>query len=108
MLRGLDFYITHFFRRTAPQNITGTGNTNSTSRVRPRRLTRSCSLAHISTAGIDTNGKKGGGLDDPEYAGRVGYFYLWKNKWFTNRTPTFHWGATTMFHALSHLLLTMR
>jgi hypothetical protein len=34
-----------------------------------------------------------------------GYFYLWKNKWFTNTTPTIHWGAATMFHALAHLLL---
>jgi len=34
-----------------------------------------------------------------------GYFYLWKNKWFTNKTPTFHWGGTTMYHALAHLLL---
>jgi hypothetical protein len=33
-----------------------------------------------------------------------GYFYLWKNSRFTNRTPTFHWGAATMFHALAHLL----
>jgi rhamnogalacturonyl hydrolase YesR len=33
-----------------------------------------------------------------------GYFYLWKNSWFTNTTPTFHWGAATMFHALAHLL----
>lgn len=34
-----------------------------------------------------------------------GYFYLWKNEKFTNKTPTFHWGAGTMFHALSHLIL---
>lgn len=34
-----------------------------------------------------------------------GYFYLWKNSWFTNRTPTLHWGAATMLHALAHLLL---
>jgi rhamnogalacturonyl hydrolase YesR len=34
----------------------------------------------------------------------TGYFYLWKNSWFTNRTPTMHWGAATMFHALAHLL----
>lgn len=33
-----------------------------------------------------------------------GYFYLWKNNKFTNKTPTFHWGAATMFHALSSLL----
>jgi rhamnogalacturonyl hydrolase YesR len=33
-----------------------------------------------------------------------GYFYLWKNSWFTNTTPTMHWGAGTMFHALAHLL----
>lgn len=35
----------------------------------------------------------------------TGYFYLWKNSWFTNKTPTIHWGAATMFHALAHLLL---
>lgn len=35
---------------------------------------------------------------------REGYFYLWKNSWFTNTTPTFHWGAATMHHALAHLL----
>jgi hypothetical protein len=39
-------------------------------------------------------------MQDPE-----GYFYLWKNAHFTNKTPTFHWGAATMFHALTHLML---
>jgi len=38
-------------------------------------------------------------MQDPE-----GYFYLWKNSWFTNKTPTFHWGAATMFHALAYHL----
>lgn len=34
-----------------------------------------------------------------------GYFYLWKSDKFTNKTPTLHWGAGTMFHALSYLIL---
>jgi hypothetical protein len=34
-----------------------------------------------------------------------GYFHLWKSSWWTNTTPTFHWGAATMLHALAHLLL---
>ncbi len=32
-----------------------------------------------------------------------GYFYLWKNKFFTNKTPTLHWGSATMYHALTNL-----
>lgn len=32
-----------------------------------------------------------------------GYFYHWKGRLWTNRTPTFHWGQATMFHALAHL-----
>lgn len=31
-----------------------------------------------------------------------GYFYLSKN-YFLNKTPTFHWGGATMFHALTNL-----
>lgn len=38
-------------------------------------------------------------MQDPE-----GFFYLWKNAWLTNKTPTIHWGAATMLHALAHLL----
>jgi hypothetical protein len=41
-------------------------------------------------------------MQDPQ-----GYFYLWKTKHLTNRTPTLHWGAATMLHAMSHLLSTM-
>ena len=36
-----------------------------------------------------------------------GFFYLFKNKYFVNKTPTLHWGCATMFHALSNLLLTL-
>lgn len=39
-------------------------------------------------------------MQDPD-----GFFYFWKNKWFINKTPTFHWGEATMFRALSALLL---
>jgi len=38
---------------------------------------------------------------------RSGYFYLWKNRRVTNKTPTFYWGNATMFRALSNLLLKM-
>ena len=35
----------------------------------------------------------------------LGYFYLWKNNVCTNKTPTIHWGAGTMFHALASLMM---
>ncbi len=35
---------------------------------------------------------------------KSGYFYLWKNKYFTNKTPTLHWGNGTMLRALTNLL----
>lgn len=33
-----------------------------------------------------------------------GHFYQWKNRIFTNKTPTLHWGQGTMYHALANLL----
>jgi hypothetical protein len=61
----------------------------------PSEWKRRESLARAQRVAQWTNTK----MQDPE-----GYLYLWKNSWFTNRTPTFHWGATTMQHALAHLL----
>lgn len=37
-----------------------------------------------------------------------GYFYHYKNGIFTNKTPTFHWGQATMYHALHNLLSILR
>lgn len=36
---------------------------------------------------------------------KTGYFYQWKNRIFTNKTPTLHWGQATMYKALTSLLL---
>ncbi|MEE9371939.1 MAG: hypothetical protein V3V00_02700 [Saprospiraceae bacterium] len=36
---------------------------------------------------------------------RDGHFYLWKNKYFTNKTPTLHWAQATMYHALANLFV---
>lgn len=38
---------------------------------------------------------------------KSGYFYQWKTKFFTNKTPTLHWGQATMYKALASLLLNL-
>jgi hypothetical protein len=107
MVKGLDFYIAHFFREDGA----------------PRYYWDRDYKFDIqsSSQSIDTLLLFGEWLRKPELielATKValwtitnmqdkdGFFYLWKNNRFTNRTPTFHWGGTTMFHALAHLLLT--
>jgi hypothetical protein len=35
---------------------------------------------------------------------RSGYFYHFRTEWYTNRTPTLHWGQGTMYYALAKLL----
>jgi hypothetical protein len=106
-VKGLDFYIAHFFREDGA----------------PRYYWDRDYKFDIqsSSQSIDTLLLFGEWLRKPELielATKValwtitnmqdkdGFFYLWKNNRFTNRTPTFHWGGTTMFHALAHLLLT--
>ena len=108
-LKGLEFYHDHFFNpdgapryywdrdykydiQSASQAI-DTLVTAATILRRPGMLTTAERVARWT---IDN-------MQDP-----AGYFYLWKNKWWTNTTPTFHWGGTTMFHALAHLLLEMK
>lgn len=108
MIKGLDFYVRHFFRADgAPRYYWD----------RDYRFDiQSCSQS------IDTLTLFAGHLkrrDLMDLAGRIGvwtachmqdqsgYFYLWKDRRFTNKTPTFHWGGTTMFHALAHFLLVL-
>lgn len=106
MLRGIVFYRAHFFRSDGAARYYWD---------RDYKIDiQSCSQA------IDTLLSFGVFLHNDDYLATAkhvadwtlrnmqdpsGYFYLWKNSLFTNRTPTFHWGAATMFHALSHLLM---
>lgn len=109
MLRGLDFYITHFFREDgAPKYYWDREykfDIQSSSQAIDTLLLFG---AYLHRPELTQTAKRVAGWTIRNMQDESGYFYLWKNKWFTNRTPTFHWGATTMFHALSHLLLTMR
>ena len=106
MMKGLDFYVRHFFRddgapryywnrdykfdiQSASQSI-DTLVLYGVHLRRPDLINLAEKVARWTIAN----------MQDP-----TGYFYLWKNSWFTNRTPTFHWGAATMFHALAHLML---
>jgi len=105
MLKGMAFYRNHFFRSDGAARYYWD---------RDYKIDIQC-----CSQAIDTLLSFGVFLDNDDYlatAKRVadwtlrnmqdpsGYFYLWKNSFFTNRTPTFHWGAATMFYALSHLL----
>ncbi len=103
--KGMDFYVQHFFTpeggpkyywdraykfdiQSASQSI-DTLTMFARAWDRPALLDLAEKVAHWTIRH----------MQDPD-----GYFYLWKNSWFTNRTPTFHWGAATMHHALAHHL----
>lgn len=103
--KGMDFYVRHFFREDGAARYYWDRDYKFD--------IQSCSQAIDTLILFSTTWAR------PEWAAlaervarwtidnmqdRSGYFYLWKNKWFTNTTPTFHWGAATMFHALSQLL----
>lgn len=109
LLKGLDFYVNNFFRADGA----------------PKYYWDRDYKFDIQSASqsIDTLALFGGALhrqDLTDLAQKVarwtianmqdekGFFYLWKNTWWTNRTPTFHWGGTTMMHALAHLLLEVK
>jgi rhamnogalacturonyl hydrolase YesR len=104
--RGLQFYVDHFFRpngapkyywdRDYKYDIQSSSQSIDTLLLFARHFRRPELVAlaeKVARWTIDN-------MQDPS-----GYFYLWKNSWFTNKTPTLHWGAATMFHALSHLML---
>ncbi len=105
MLNGLAYYIRHFFREDgAPKyywnrdykyDIQSASQSIDTLTLFGNRLDRKdlIDLAELVAWWTIDN------MQD-----RDGYFYLWKNTWITNKTPTFHWGAATMFRALAHLL----
>jgi uncharacterized protein YyaL (SSP411 family) len=107
--RGLQFYVDNFFRpdgapkyywdRDYKYDIQSSSQSIDTLLLFSRQLRRPelLSLAEKVASWTIAN------MQDPS-----GFFYLWKNAWFTNKTPTLHWGAATMFHALSHLLLELQ
>lgn len=109
MLKGLEFYVKHFF-----------GPNGEPKYYADRDYKYDIQSASQSIDTLVLFGRHLGRPDLFELAERVagwtirnmqapeGYFYLWKNARFTNRTPTFHWGAATMFHALAHLLTEVR
>ena len=103
--KGLAFYVEHFFTedggpkyywdRAYKFDIQSASQSIDTLTFFSREWKRPELLALAERVALWTINN----MQDPE-----GYFYLWKNSWFTNRTPTFHWGAATMHHALAHLL----
>jgi hypothetical protein len=103
--KGLDFYVKHFFTdeggpkyywdRAYKFDIQSASQSIDTLTFFSREWKRPDLLALAERVALWTIKN----MQDPD-----GYFYLWKNSWFTNRTPTFHWGAATMHHALAHLL----
>ena len=106
LMKGLNFFVDHFFRsdgapkyywdRDYKYDIQSSAQAIDTLLLFGRNLGR---------ADLTDLAKKVARWTIANMQDESGYFYLWKNKWFTNKTPTFHWGGTTMFHALSHLLL---
>lgn len=108
MKKGLEFYIQHFFladgapkyywNRSYKFDIQSSSQSIDTLVLFGRHLQRRDLIERAYRTGIWTVCH----MQDES-----GYFYLWKNQWFTNKTPTFHWGGTTMFHALAHLLLVL-
>jgi len=109
MLKGLDFWERYFFRADgAPKyywdreykfDIQSSSQAIDTLALYGRSLSRDDLIDKACRTALWTVRN----MQDES-----GYFYLWKDRWFTNKTPTFHWGAATMFHALAHLLLELR
>lgn len=103
--KGLQFYVDHFFTeeggpkyywdRAYKYDIQSASQSIDTLTLFSREWKRPDLLALAERVATWTIRN----MQDPE-----GYFTMWKNTWFTNTTPTFHWGAATMFHALAHLL----
>lgn len=103
--KGMDFYVKHFFteeggpkyywNRAYKYDIQSASQAIDTLTFFSREWQRPEYLALAERVALWTIRN----MQD-----RDGYFYLWKNSWFTNKTPTFHWGAATMHHALAHLL----
>jgi hypothetical protein len=103
--KGLQFYVDHFFTeeggpryywdRDYKFDIQSASQSIDTLTLFSREWKRPDLLALAERVAAWTIRN----MQDPE-----GYFYMWKNNWFTNTTPTFHWGAATMFHALANLL----
>ena len=104
-MKGLDYYLQHFFRENgAPKyywdrdykyDIQSASQSIDTLTLFGRTLGRSELIAQAKRVADWTISN----MQDQD-----GFFYLWKNSWITNTTPTFHWGAATMFRALAHLL----
>lgn len=103
--KGMDFYVKHFFTeeggpkyywdRVYKYDIQSASQAIDTLTFFSREWQRPEYLALAERVALWTIRA----MQDPD-----GYFYLWKNSWFTNTTPTFHWGAATMHHALAHYL----
>jgi len=106
--KGLDFYIKHFFREDgAPKyywnreykfDIQSASQSIDTLIVFSKYYNDK-KLIDLAKKVADWTIKN---MQDPS-----GYFYLWKNNRFTNKTPTLHWGAGTMFRALSSLIFAL-
>jgi len=100
--RGFDYYVTNFFEpdgrpkyyphATYPIDIQCCSQSIETlvtlREEHPDAFEMACRVARWTLANMMS----------PE-----GYFYHWKRPLWTNRTPTFHWGQATMFHALARL-----
>ncbi len=105
LIKGLEFYVNNFFAENgAPKyywNKDYKYDIQSASQSIDTLILFSLSLNRPELLNLAV---KVAGWAVTNMQDKKGYFYLWKNKWFTNKTPTFHWGAGTMFHALANLL----
>ena len=106
MLRGLDFYVDHFFREDgAPRYYWNRDYKFDIQSASQSIDTLALYGAHLHRADLLDLSRKVAHWTIANMQDQTGFFYFWKNRLFTNRTPTFHWGGTTMFHALAHLML---
>jgi len=109
MLKGLDFYVNHFLREDgAPRYYWDRDYKFDIQSASQSIDTLLLFAAHYGRTDLLDLAQKVARWTITNMQDESGFFYLWKGRWFTNRTPTFHWGGTTMFHALAHLLLETR
>jgi hypothetical protein len=107
MLKGLDFYVRHFFRPDGAPKYYWDRDYRFDIQSASQSIDTLLHFAtHLTRSDLIELAKKVAGWTIVNMQDKEGFFYLWKSKWLLNRTPTFHWGGTTMFHALAHLLLT--
>lgn len=109
LITGLEFYVKHFFRQDgAPKYYWNRDYKFDIQSASQSIDTLVLFSSHKHDKALFALARRVADWAIANMQDPTGYFYLWKNKWFTNKTPTLHWGAGTMFHALSYLLSEMK